>query len=112
MREIREWVAGTPAVNDAEVESTVRSESELTRLDPPPIERERLAASYPDRTTPSPHGGLESRDLHLAIGTISVTVEEPRREIEVGSSGDQAQKPASAGNDERSRLGRHYIRTR
>jgi hypothetical protein len=111
VREIREWVAGTPVVNDAEVENTVRSENQTTGPDLRPIERERFAASYPDRATPSLPEGLETRGLHLAIGTISVTVEEPRREIEVRSSDDRAQKPPSAGNDALSRLGRHYIRT-
>lgn len=107
VKEIREWVAETPAVSDAEVENGVRSQPGLTGPELPLVERERFAASYPNRATPTP--GPETRDLHLAIGTISVTVEEPRTEIKVRSSGDQAQQTTNATNGQRSRLGRHYI---
>lgn len=111
VKEIREWVAETSTVNDAEVENRARREPESTKPDSPLVEREWFAASYPSRDTPTRHQEPETRDLHLAIGTISVTVEEPRREIEVSGSSDRTQKPTNAGNDERSRLGRHYIRT-
>jgi hypothetical protein len=111
VKEIQEWVAETPVVNDAEAQNRVRSETEVTRPNFPLVERERFAASNPNRVAPSPHEEPETQDLHLAIGTISVTVEEPRREIEVRSSDDQVQESPNVANDERSRLSRHYIRT-
>ncbi|MGI8520795.1 MAG: hypothetical protein ACR2MC_09375 [Actinomycetota bacterium] len=116
VNEIREWVAETPAANEAE-EKTVAIEQGMTGIDLPVIEREQFAASYPEWATPGSHETpnhetLKSRDLQLTIGTISVTIEEPRSEMGVRSNGDQTRKTDNAGNEQRSRLARHYISTR
>jgi hypothetical protein len=112
LQEVREWVTETPVANEMEVEG--KGATRDTRSsDSPLVERERIAASYSGPNVLSPREEPETRDLHLEIGTISVTVEEPQGETKSRNSSKHvpaAEKKPARGS-ERSRLSRYYIRS-
>jgi hypothetical protein len=111
LREVREWVTGSPMADDEDAEnrdvSRARGTTGIT-TDSPFVE-ERGAASHPKPTAPSPR---EAQDLRLEIGTISVTVEEPQKEIPESDRRTKTAEKKAAGHSERSRLSRHYVRVR
>jgi hypothetical protein len=114
LREVREWVTGSPVAGDEDAENRVVSRARGTTgitTDSPFVE-ERGAASHPKPAAPSPREEPEAQDLRLEIGTISVTVEEPQKEIPESDRRTKTTEKKSAGNSERSRLSRHYVRVR
>ncbi len=114
LKEVREWVTGSPVADDEEAENRDVSRTKDTiniNADSLFVE-ERVAASYPKPTAPSPHEELATQDLRIEIGTISVTVEEPQKQIPKSSRRTETAEKKSAGNSERSRLSRHYVRVR
>jgi hypothetical protein len=115
-KEVREWVAETP---DKDIEELSKSNTFNKTIDAkgaesgiPSLSDQRLLS-----TIPEPGYGekqekekTEIHDFYLSIGTISLTIEEPNKEI-------QSYKPVQIRRDERSmkesgfsRLSRHYIR--
>lgn len=115
LREVRGWVAGSPMADDEEAENRDVSRAGGTTgmtADSPFVEG-RGAASHPQPTAPSsPREEPEAQDLRLEIGTISVTVEEPQKEIPKSNRRTKTAEKKAAGNSERSRLSRHYVRVR
>ena len=114
LREVREWVTGSPVPGDEDAEnrdvSRARGTAGIT-TDSPFVE-ERGAASHPKPTAPSPREEPEAQDLRLEIGTISVTVEDPQKEIPESNRRTKTAEKKPAGHGERSRLSRHYVRVR
>jgi hypothetical protein len=112
LRETREWVTGSPMADDENRDvSGARGATGMT-IDSPFVEG-RGAASNPKPTGPSsPREEPEAQDLRLEIGTISVTVEAPQKEVPKSDRRTKTAEKKSAGNSERSRLSRHYVRVR
>lgn len=113
--EVRGWVAGSPMADDEEAEnrdvSGARGATGMT-TDSPFVEG-RGAASHPKPTAPSsPREEPEAQDLRLEIGTISVTVEAPQKEVPKSNRRTKTAEKKSGGNSERSRLSRRYVRVR
>lgn len=113
-KEIREWVAETP---DKDIAETHERDT-LKTIDAKGIMGESPSLTDQRLLSPIPEPGqrekqeekTEIQDFHLSIGTISLTIEEPQKEI-------QSYKPVQMRRDERpnkensfSRLSRHYIR--
>ncbi len=114
LREARGWVAGSPVADDEEAENRDVSRARGTpsiNTDSLFVE-ERVAPSHPKSTAPSPREEPATQDLRLEIGTISVTVEEPQKEIPKSSRRTGTAEKKTAVNNERSRLSRHYVRVR
>jgi hypothetical protein len=110
LKEVREWVTGSPMAGDEDAEN--RDVSRARGTTGSPFVEERGAAPHPKPTAPSPREEPEAQDLRLEIGTISVTVEEPQKEIPESDRRTKSAEKKSASNSERSRLSRHYLRVR
>jgi len=112
LKKAREWVAGSTAADDEEAGSgDANPTRDPTSIDADPrLVEERVVVSNPTPTQPSPLEEPEARDLHLEIGTISVTVEAPQQEASRGSRRTESAEINPARNSERSRLSRHYVR--
>ncbi len=100
LKEIREWVAGTVPVENEETKSKAAIET---------VEQKKRINDAGDIV--SPYQIPQQRpdnDIHLSIGTISVTVEEPqKKESQLVIKAESS----SVKDDGASRLSRHYIRT-
>jgi hypothetical protein len=112
--EVRGWVAGSPVADDeaAEIRDVSRARATASVDAGLPFVEERAATARPVPDVLPPREEPETQDLRLEIGTISVTVEEPQREIPRPNLRTEVQEKKPAGEGERSRLGRHYIRVR
>ncbi|MFQ5793440.1 MAG: hypothetical protein ACE5JP_00115 [Candidatus Bipolaricaulia bacterium] len=117
LKEVREWVAETPIVDNEEIKNRDISKTvEMgERIPVTRGERELPAASYshPKLMESQQSKEPEIHDFHLSIGTISLTIEEPQKEAQ-----SQSKEPPQVITKERksnvasehSRLSRYYIR--
>lgn len=113
LREVRGWVAESSVAHDEEGNRSVSRAMNATSIDTnASFVEEGVAASHPKPIAPSPREEAATQDLRLEIGTISVTVEEPQKELPRSSQRTETAEKKSAGNSERSRLSRHYVRVR
>lgn len=110
--EVRGWVAGSPVADDEGAENRDAGRAVASVDADLPFVEERVATAIPDPAGPPTRDELETQDLRLEIGTISVTVEEPQRESPRSSRRTEVQEKEPAGKGERSRLSRHYVRVR
>lgn len=106
MQQVREWVAAPPASNQA----SQKQEPSIMNQEVEPIFAQPPASRvvYRESSTQTPHLEAKSQEFHLSIGTISLTIEEPRPESQPISQ-PIAQTPSKPEN-RRSRLSRHYLR--
>ena len=115
LKEVREWVAGTP-VNEEKLEinrDRVKTGDTGKTVHTSIGEREMFTASYPRLIESQQREEPDIHDFHLSIGTISLTIEGPQKEV-------QSNQPPQVIRGERksdresvaSRLSRHYIRIR
>ena len=107
--EVRGWVAESQVVDDGRAQQDVSWA--VTSVAAPFVEG-RGATARPGSVVTSPREEPETRDLRLEIGTISVTVEEPRGEVPERNQRAEGPERKPAGSGERSRLSRHYVRVR
>lgn len=115
LREVREWVAATPEDKQVGLNNSEQArvsdikKSALTSID----EDRGLIKDYYGQKESQKDNELEVNDFHLSIGTINLTIEEPRNEV-------QSKKPPPIKiseekrhlESESARLSRHYIRIR
>jgi hypothetical protein len=106
--EVRGWVAESPVADDGGTEDVSRATASVAA----PFVEERVATPRPGPVVIPPREEPQTRDLRLEIGTISVTVEEPRGETPGTSRRAEVPERKPAGGGERSRLSRHYVRVR
>lgn len=104
--EVRGWVAES---GDGEAEDVSRAATSVD-ADVAFVEGRRATSPPGPVVTSSPREEPGTRDLRLEIGTISVTVEEPRREVPEIRRRAEVPEKKPAGRGERSRLSRHYVR--
>ena len=118
LEKVREWVAETPV----ESERADLKDGDQSSGQEPGATDERMSAihgedalstAFHPRSTESRQSEApEIQDLHLTIGTISLTIEEPQRENwnDEPLRVERQKKPARESGS--SRLNRHYIRIR
>ena len=106
--EVRGWVAESPVVDEGRVQQDVGRAKAVTSVQTgaPFVETTVRPRAASRREEP------ETRGLRLEIGTISVTVEEPRGEVPGPARRAEVPERKPVGSGERSRLSRHYVRAR
>jgi hypothetical protein len=107
--EVRGWVAESPVADDGGTDDVSRARA--ATLVAATFVEERVAATRPGPVVTPPREEPQTQDLRLEIGTISVTVEEPRGVIPGTNRRAEVPQRKPAGG-ERSRLSRHYVRVR
>jgi hypothetical protein len=107
-KNVREWVAEMPVADGEGIRDIEKMETK--DAEKVASERERFAPHYSKSLELHRDREPQIHDFHLSVGTISLTVEGPQKEI-------QSNKPVQIRRDERttkestfSRLSRHYIR--
>ncbi|MGH7901622.1 MAG: hypothetical protein ACRENZ_07780 [Thermodesulfobacteriota bacterium] len=115
LREVRKWVAATP--EDKQVELNNRDQVRVSDIKKTALisidENRGLIKDYDDEKGSQKNNELEINDFHLSIGTINLTIEEPRNEVQ-----SKKPPPIKIGEGKRqlesesTRLSRHYIRIR
>lgn len=114
LREVREWVAETPDREETRnrTASTIdrtASTIDIERVTPDSLDRREMMSSQP--TEPRQKEELGIHNLHLSIGTITLTIEEPQQTVQPS---EPRRRTARKTTQERtpSRVSRHYIRMR
>jgi hypothetical protein len=110
LKEVREWIAGTPVPGSKEVKGESMDEGAPSFLGEKP--GQGPVPPFPGPRELQQRAEPEVRDYHLSIGTISLTVEGPQEDT-------RRKKPPKTGRwgtpgreADGSRLSRHYIRIR
>lgn len=111
LKEVRTWVAAPPVTDERELEHQSRPEAQ-------PLERNRglFALDQEMNTASSPlHSRRQEQavqDLSLSIGTISIVIEEPKRETPVPPPPPaRAEGTAERTTSESTSLSRYYLRS-
>lgn len=103
---VQDWVAAPPVRVRENRESSI-DPSELN----PVLEQSEARPFSPPVASHLPQH-IETQDLILSIGTISLTVEEPQREIRQPQPTRSRPEPPARPAHPSSRLSRHYLRAR
>ena len=114
LKEVREWVAGTPVPGSKELLKSKEGKGENMDESASALLGERHGQGP---VSPSP-GPAESRlraepgvlDYHLSIGTISLTVEGPQEDTRRKEPPETGREGVPEREADGSRLSRHYIR--
>ncbi len=114
LMEVREWVAETP---DAEFEEIVPKKDEketghIAQIEPSePVAHEDFSiASRPETVEYPPSVEPETRDFHVSIGAIQLTIEEPPEKIADKEPQRIMKERKDKPQAQSTRLARHYIR--
>ncbi|WP_026731142.1 hypothetical protein [Fischerella sp. PCC 9605] len=131
---VRDWVTGTPEVEEGrgeremgrgeegeKIQNSIFSSSQSPTPNPqPPI----LNPQSPTPIAPNPHSLRswgprvpqfpipEVQEFSLSIGTISITIEEPPKELPKPMTLNTQSEPFVKPEPQSSRLNRHYLRLR
>ena len=109
LKEVRAWVSATPAMDGRDVEQNNWSEVQQGNRTKFALEQEENLASFPRRDdTREP----EVQDLNLSIGSISIVVEEPRKDVVAPPPAPRKAEisPTRTGSESTS-LSRYYLRS-
>ena len=113
LKEVRAWVAASPAMQEEKLEQDGGREGRLGSGDVFSLEHEINSAPFPQA------GRSEApavQDLSLSIGTISIVIEEPQKGIPAPLVTqpvvERSARPNAQGNDrEPTNLSRYYLRS-
>ena len=114
LEEVREWVSGTPIEGIEEIYKrdavkTIDLNREMSLF---PDQRLTSITSQPRPIESQKGEESEIHDFHISIGTISLTIEEPEKEIQSHKPLQIRKERNSMQESNSSRLSRHYIRIR
>jgi len=116
LKEVREWVAGTPVPGSKELLKSKEGKGENMDERPPAFLGEKQGQdpvpSFPGPRELQQRAEPGVRDYHLSIGTISLTVEGPQEDTR-RKKPPKIERGGTPGREaDGSRLSRHYIRIR
>ena len=108
LKEVRAWVAATPAIDEIELEQSNWAEVQHSR-EALAREQETDVASFSQRdVTQEP----AVQDLNLSIGSISIVIEEPKKDAPAPAPAPQRAEIAPARSaSESTNLSRYYLRS-
>jgi len=114
LKEVLDWVAATPSTHDSEAHP--QGDNQIEDFGQHPVAANPAQPSFavrPLMTEASPAPQPEVHDFHFSIGTISLTIEEPKSEIApIRPQRAAPEQPAPLATNGASRLRRHYLRIR
>jgi hypothetical protein len=109
LKEVRDWIAAPPAMEETEIEFLTAAETPPRSRNPAGLERGATAAA------PAPRHDLEEpklQDLSLSIGTISIVIEEPRKEVLIQQAPPaNPERVLDRTTNESTDLSRYYLRS-
>lgn len=114
LKEVRGWVAEAPDVSIKEIPSKDISKTVSAEKGAPvSLSKTESPVSFYKRPTESqPIEEPKIHDFHLSVGTISLTIEEPQKEIKRSEQPLMKKERTHKRDVDSTRLSRHYIRIR
>ena len=114
LKEVREWVAGTPVPGSKELLKSKEGKGENMDERPPAFLGEKQGQDpvppFPGLRESQQRAEPEVRDYHLSIGTISLTLEGPQEDTRCKKTPETERGSAPRRKADGSRLSRHYIK--
>jgi hypothetical protein len=114
LKEVREWVTEGPDGKIGEIQSHDVGKSEKADKEMPTFTTKKVTppAFYQRPSVSLQRNEPEINDFHLSIGTISLTIEDPQKDVQDKKVPQIKTERKSVKESNHSRLSRHYLRIR